>query len=210
MYWDRDMRVTSRQLIWAGVVAAVATASTVVIAADHHEADTISADDDAANLGDLYVFHDGGRVTLILTFDGYKLKSETPTYDADVLYGFHIDTNADNLPDHEIWARFGQNKAGEWGLQVQGVPGSADALVGPVDEVVSDAATGAQVFGGFRDDPFFFDLQGYTDTLMTGTLAFDPGRDFVASKYTGAIAVEFDQASLGSESIAVWATTGRR
>jgi hypothetical protein len=197
-------------MIWAGVVAAAATVSTVVIAADHHEADTTSAVDDAANLGDLYVFHEGGRVTLILTFDGYKLASETTSYDADVLYGFHIDTNADNLPDHEIWARFGQNKAGEWGLQVQGIPGNADAMVGPVDEVVSDDATGAQVFGGFRDDPFFFDLQGYNDTLMTGTLSFNPARDFVALKYTGAIAVEFDQASLGSESIAVWATTGRR
>jgi hypothetical protein len=204
------MRVTSRQLIWAGVFAAAASASTFVIAADHHEADTTSADDAAANLGDLYVFHDGGRVTLILTFDGYRLAAETPTYDPDVLYGFHIDTNADNVPDHEIWARFGQNTAGEWGVQVQGVPGNAAAMVGPIDEVVSDDATGAQVFGGFRDDPFFFDLQGYTDTLMTGTLAFDPARDFVAFKYTGAIAVEFDQAGLGSESIAVWATTGRR
>jgi hypothetical protein len=204
------MRVTSRQMIWVGVFAAAAIASTVVIAADHHEADTTSADDAAANLGDLYAFHDGGRVTLILTFDGYKLKSETPSYDPDVLYGFHIDTNGDNVPDHEIWARFGQNTAGEWGVQVQGIPGSADPVVGPVDEVVNDEATDAQVFGGFRDDPFFFDLEGYTDTLMTGTLAFDATRDFVAFKNTGAIAVEFDQASLGSESIAVWATTGRR
>jgi hypothetical protein len=197
-------------MIWAGVFAAAAVASTVVIAADHHEADTTSADDAAANLGDLYAFHDGGRLTLILTFDGYKLKSDTPTYDPDVLYGFHVDTNGDNQPDHEIWARFGQNTAGDWGVQVQGIPGTQSAVVGPVDEVVSDDATGAQVFGGFRDDPFFFDLEGYNDTLMTGTLSFNGERDFVAFKNTGAIAVEFEHAGLGSESIAVWATTGRR
>ena len=81
---------------------------------------------------------------------------------------------------------------------------------GRVIEVVSDDVTGAKAFGGFRDDPFFFDFEGYTDTLMTGTLAFNPARDFVAFKNTGAIVVEFDQAGLGSESISVWATTGRR
>ena len=197
-------------MIWAGVLVGAVVLSTVVVAADHDEADTASFSDDTADIGDLYAWHEGGRLTLILTFDGYKLKSETPTYDPDVLYGFHIDTNADNQPDHEIWARFGQNSAGEWGIEVQGVPGQEGALVGPVEEVVSDASTGAEVFGGFRDDPFFFDLEGFKDTLMTGTVSFNPDRDFVAFKNTAAIAVEFDQAALGSESIAVWATTGRR
>ncbi|WP_205632987.1 DUF4331 family protein [Enhygromyxa salina] len=204
------MRLTTRQLIWAGVIASGAIVSTVVVAADHDEADTTSFSDKSADIGDLYAFHEGGRMTLILTFDGYKLKSETPSYDPDVLYGFHIDTNGDNAPDHEIWARFGENAAGEWGVQVTGIPGYEGALVGPVDEVVSDDDAGVQVFGGFRDDPFFFDLQGFKDTLMTGTLGFDPARDFVAAKNTGAIVVEFDQAALSSESIAVWATTGRR
>ncbi|PRP98570.1 DUF4331 family protein [Enhygromyxa salina] len=204
------MRVNSKQLIWAGVLAGAVIGSTVVIAADHHEADTTSADDASANIGDLYAFHAGGRLTLILTFDGYKLKSETPSYDPDVLYGFHIDTNGDNSPDQEIWARFGQNGAGEWGVSVEGIPGVEGAVIGAVDEVVVDDASGAQVFAGFRDDPFFFDLEGYNDTLMTGQLSFDAARDFVAFKNTGAIVVEFDHAGLGSTSLAVWATTGRR
>ncbi|WP_181233896.1 DUF4331 family protein [Enhygromyxa salina] len=204
------MPVTTKHMIWAAALMGAAVASTVVVAADHDEADTASFSDAAADIGDLYAFHEGERLTLILTFDGYKLKSETPSYDPDVLYGFHIDTNADNVADHEIWARFGENAAGEWGVQIQGIPGFEGALVGPVDEVVSDDEAAVQVFGGFRDDPFFFDLQGFKDTLMTGTLGFDPTRDFVAAKNTGAIVVEFDRAALSSESVAVWATTGRR
>lgn len=191
------------------VAAAVALAITsTVIASDHDEADTTSLDNPAADIGDMYAFHDDQRLTLILTFDGYKLRSEAPNYDADVLYGLHVDTNGDNVADHDIWARFGQNGAGEWGVQVEGIPGAAAAVVGPVDSVLDDDS-GAQVFAGLRDDPFFFDLEGFKDTLMTGTVSFDPARDFVAIKNTLALVVEFDHAALGSTDIAVWATTGR-
>jgi hypothetical protein len=192
----------------ATATVALAITSTVVIASDHDEADTASFSDLAADIGDMYAFHEGDRLTLILTFDGYKLRTEAGNYDADVLYGLHVDTNGDNVADHDIWARFGQNSAGEWGVQVEGIPGESAAIVGPVDTVIGDGS-GAQVFAGLRDDPFFFDLQGYKDTLMTGTVAFDPTRDFVAIKNTLALAVEFDHAALGSTNIAVWATTGR-
>jgi hypothetical protein len=127
-----------------------------------------------------------------------------------VIYGFHIDTNGDNQPDHDIWARFGQNVVGEWGVQVVGIPGQDQPLVGAIDTVVRDEATGAEVFGGYRDDPFFFDLEGFGDTSMTGTLSFNPDRDFVALKNTSAIAVEFDVDALAGDSLAVWATSGRR
>lgn len=191
---------------WVAVVAIVA--SGVVIAADHHEADTASTDDASANLGDVYAFHSDTRLTLIMTFDGYKLRAEQPSYDPDILYTFHIDTNADHTPDVEIHTRFGQNSAGEWGMQVMGVPGLDEPLVGPVGEVISEA--GVQAYAGLRDDPFFFDLEGYDDTLETGTVAFDPARDFVLLKNTMAIAIEFDHAALGVTTIAVWATTGRK
>lgn len=194
---------------WLAIVGVAAITSSVVIASDHDEADTTSYDDAAADIGDLYTFHEGERLTLILTFDGYKLRQDAPNYDADLLYGLHIDTNGDSTPDHEIWARFGQNAAGEWGVKVEGIPGSDAAIIGPVDEVHDDAA-GAQVFAGLVDDPFFFDLEGYKNTLMTGTVSFNPANDFVAIKNTLALAVEFDHAALGSTNIAVWATTGRR
>lgn len=203
------MKLAPKHLPWALALAAIATASTVVVAADHDEADTTSFADAAADIGDLYAFHDDSRVTLILTYDGYRLRSEEASYDADVLYTFHIDTDGDNVADVDIHARFGQNAAGDWGVQVEGIPGQDAPIVGAIEEILTDETTGAKVFAGMRDDPFFFDLEGFKDTLMTGTLSFDPARDFVAIKNTQAIAVEFDHAALGSQTFGVWATTGR-
>ncbi|PRQ02399.1 hypothetical protein ENSA5_23260 [Enhygromyxa salina] len=203
------MRPTAKHLALAAVLAGAGLVSTFVIAADHDEADTSSFTDDAADIGDLYAFHEGGRVTLILTVDGYKLRGDEPNYDADLIYGFHIDTNGDNVADNDIWARFGQNAAGDWGVEFEGIPGHEGSLIAPVDEATSDPDSGASVFAGLRDDPFFFDLQGFQDTLMTGTVAFNPNRDFVALKNTVALAVEFDHAALASDGVAVWATTGR-
>ena len=203
------MQLNIRHLSFAAAFAVAAVASTVVIAADHDEVDTASFSDDAADLGDLYAFHDDARLTVILTFDGYKLRGDEPNYDGDVLYGVHMDTDGDNAADHDIWARFGQNSAGEWGLQVAGIPGQDAPLVGPVEELIRDEDTGAEAFAGLRDDPFFFDLEGFGDTLMTGDLQFNPERDFVTLKNTVALALEFDHATLGGDSISVWATTGR-
>lgn len=193
----------------AGAVGLAGT-STHVIAADHHEADTAASTDDSADIGDLYAFHSEERLTIILTFDGYLLVSDAPEYDPDVLYGIHIDTNGDNVADHDIWVRFGQNSVGEWGAQFEGLPGSDAPLVGAVDTAHRDEDSETDYYAGFRDDPFFFDVEGFNDTLMTGDLSFDPNRDFVTLKNTMAIAVEFPHEVLGSDDIAVWATTGRR
>lgn len=206
------MPSTTKKLIYAGVLAGAAIASTVAtvaIASDHDEADTAAFADDAADIGDTYAFHDGDRLTLIMTFDGYKLRQDEPNYDGNLLYGFHVDTNGDNEPDHQIWARLGQNAEGEWGVKVDGIPGVAQSIIGAVDEVLVDEDSGAQVFLGLRDDPFFFDLQGFKDTLMTGTIAFDNTRDFVAVKNTLIFAVEFDHAAAGSTTFGIWSTTGR-
>ena len=202
------MRIKHFTLALVGTALAAVAVSGVVIAADHDEADTASADDASADIGDLYAFHSDTRLTVILAFDGYQLRGNEASYDPDVLYGIHIDTDGDNVADVDIHARFGQDSAGEWGVQVMGIPGLDEAVVGPVDEVISQ--DGAEVYAGLRDDPFFFDLEGFGDTLATGTVSFDPNRDFVALKNTMAIAVEFDHAALGSTALGVWATTGRK
>lgn len=207
------MPSTKKKLIYAGVLAGAVIASTVAtvaIASDHDEADTTAYMDVPADIGDTYAFHQGDRLTLIMTFDGYKLRSEAPNYDADVLYSFHIDTNGDTDPEHHIMARLGQNAAGEWGVKVEGIPGVEAPMIGAVDEVIVDEDSGAQAYLGLRDDPFFFDLQGFKDTLMTGTLAFDNARDFAAVKNTLILAVEFDHAAAGgSTEFNIWSSTGR-
>jgi hypothetical protein len=67
------------------------------------------------------------------------------------------------------------------------------------------------VFAGLRDDPFFFDLQGFQDTLATATVAFT-GADALAGLNASAIVFEMDSATLvgNGHNISAWATTGRK
>jgi len=179
-------------------------------AADHIEAPGTSADT-PADIDDFYAWHTANSLVTVLTFDGLKapMMGQTGTYDPDVLYTVHIDNNGDNVADFNIYTRFGQNALGEWGMQVTNLPGEAGPLVGPVNTTNSGAS--AQAWAGLADDPFFFDLQGFNDTLATGTVSFDPTRDAFAGTNVTAIVLEMPlmAATAGNGTIQVWATTSR-
>ena len=179
------------------------------LAADHAEAPG-TAVDPAADIADLYLWENGnGQITAVLTFAGLTAAGGNATYDADILYGIHIDTDLDNVEDKSIWVRYGQDGLGNWGVQVSGLPGAGAPIVGAVEQVI--AAPGGRVWTGLRDDPFFFDLQGFNDTLYTGTLGFDSTRDSLAGTNVTALVVEFDTASAldASTQARVWATSSR-
>ncbi|MEZ4385888.1 MAG: DUF4331 family protein [Nannocystaceae bacterium] len=178
----------------------------VVTAADHVDAPGVEGNP-AADITDFYAWHkDDGKIVAIISFAGLTEVGQPATYDASTVYGIHIDNNGDNEPDENVWIRFGQNSGGDWGVQVEGL--AADPVVGPVETVI-DAPLGLRVFAGLRDDPFFFDLQGYLETLDTATIAFDSSRDSFAMTNVTAIVVELstDAVSGGSDNIQMWATT---
>jgi hypothetical protein len=164
-----------------------------------------------ADITDVFAWHADGTLVAVVDFDGLQPAGSTGTYDPDVLYGIHIDNNGDNEADVDVWVRFGQNAAQEWGVQVVGLPGGDPTVEGPVNTNI-DAGGGLQVFAGPREDPFFFDLDGFKATLMTGTISFDNMNDTFAATNVTSIVVEMDaaMASAGSEDIQIWATTGRK
>jgi hypothetical protein len=125
-----------------------------------------------------------------------------------VLYGLHIDNDGDNAADQDVWVRFGQDPEGNWGVQVTDLPGGDPVVVGAVDTVI-DAGLGLRVWAGLRDDPFFFDLDGFGKTLMTGTLSFDPMRDTFAKTNVGSIIVEMSTDAVQGQgtSFRLWAST---
>jgi len=189
--------------------------ATDVIAGDHAEAPLVY-EDAAADIADLYAWHADGNLIVGLTWSGYTLRvsaEETaPMLDPDVLYGIHIDTDADNVADADIYARFGQDSAGNWGVQIENLPGTDAPVVGPVETNI-DAGGGAQVYAGIRDDPFFFDSEGFRDTLMSGTLMFDNQRDHALFQNATVLVVELPLSSLpggGEAPFQVWSTTSRR
>ena len=201
----------TRKTVWGGAIAGALAlaigAGGAVNAADHVDAPT-AADDPAADITDLYAWAEGDSVYMVLAFAGLAESGEPALYDADVLYGFHIDNDGDAIADKDIWVRFGQSGSGQWGMQVVGLAGT-EALVGPVEQI-NEGPLGQRAWAGLRDDPFFFDLQGFQDTLASGTLSFDNGRDFFAGVNVTSIVV---QASLdaisGGEPFTMWATTRR-
>jgi hypothetical protein len=210
-----------RKLAAAGLVAVASTGGWLATlhASDHSEAPLVQADA-AQDITDLYVFGGPQKTTIIVCWAGLSVDpdhkqglgepaSSEGLYDPAALYTIHIDNNGDNVADHRIHVRFGKNAAGETGVQWSGVPGSEIPFSHPVETVYNDAS-GARLWAGHADDPFFFDAQGYLETLATGTLSFDNTRDTLAGLNVTAAAVEVDTTALGSGAIQVWATASRK
>jgi hypothetical protein len=175
-------------------------------AADHQEAPGTMAQL-AADIGDYYIWHADDKLNMVLTFGTFSSPELPATFDRDVIYGFHFDTTApaDGESDIDIYARFSQSVAGEWGVQISGLGDSP--LEGAVETVLSSSDLSA--WAGLSDDPFFFDQTGFNTTLSTGTLSFDPNRDDVAGLNVTAIAIQLPISSIISNSgnFQSWVTT---
>jgi hypothetical protein len=185
------------------------SATSPAISADHGEAPGTQADP-AADITDIYAWStDDGKLVAAIGFGTGINAGGSVDYDENLLYGIHLDTDMDHIPDTDIWIRFGQNQNGEWGVQVQGLPGAQGPVVGPIESVV-DGGNDIKVFAGLRDDPFFFDFAGFTDTLSTGVLSFDGSRDSFAGKNVGAIVLEMNaDAAVPYGTAQIWATSAR-
>lgn len=179
-------------------------------AADHIDA-PIAAGDAAADLTDFYAWHQDDRIIAALGFAGFDIPGSDGTYDDELLYGIHVDNDGDNEPDQTVWVRFGQASDGSWGVMIEGIPGGEAQVIGPVNTEL-DAGLNLRAFAGVRDDPFFFDFDGFQETLGTATLSFDPERDSFANTNATMIVVEMsiDGVAGGSDTLALWATTARK
>ena len=176
------------------------------LASDHQEA-PLATSQLAADIGDYYAWHDGEDMNMVLTFGTFNAPGSPAIFSSDVLYGMHFDTSvpADGVSDRDIYARFAQNTAGEWGIQVFDDTGVLFET--PVETVVE--STNGKVWAGLSDDPFFFDLTGFNSTISTGTISFDPTRDDVAGLNISSLALQIPLGNLvtpGAQ-VSTWATT---
>lgn len=166
--------------------------------------------DTAADIADIYAFHDATNLYLIATFGGPSATTLPAFYDRDVLHTINISTAAPGT-SAEITFRFrfgpGTNP-GETGISVEGLPGVTGNIVGPVEQILSK--DGVRVFAGLRDDPFFFDSQGLRESRAMGTIRFMNTRDFFSAKNITVVAVEIPRSRLnGSSNLEIWNTTSR-
>ena len=209
------MKLQRLSLVVAGVGLLAVGKLDAVHAADHLDpSPRVGAPiGNSADIADIYAWNTdtstlAGNLVVALTFAG-PLNSAEFTGDPDVLYTIHIDNNdAAFDPNASIYVRFGQDSEGVWGVQFTGIPGTTGPVEGQVGSIID--LGGASVYAGVREDPFFFDLQGFLETVQTGTLNFNPDRDFFAGGNVSAIVVELPVRALpGDGPYRVWATTGR-
>ena len=212
-----------RHLPSKGRLAAIAVAAicggapwaSTVFASDHDESPLVKLDA-AQDITDLYVFDSGGGTTTIIVcwagFNDSRMQPDTEgLYDEDALYTIWVDNDGDNESDIAIRWRFGRDAEGNVGVRWEDVPGALDNVAGPVEEIF-DVGKGARVWSGHADDPFFFDAQGYLETLDTGTVMLMNNRDFLAGLNVTAAAIEIDTSLLqeGDDPIQVWTTAARK
>ena len=215
------IQTPKRPLAVAG--AALALAGAVlwpghgILAADHLDpparTDILvdSTPDRAADIADIFTWHTANTVVIILTFAGPSPTTAPAFYDRDVLYKINI-SNTDpvtttNIP---ISFKFGKGAgANQFGVQVTGVPGVNGPIVGPVETtLVKDGVT---VRAGLFDEPFFFDLQGFKDTVASGHLMFNNKRNFFAGQNDTAIVIEIpsDRLNNAGHVLNIWGSTAR-
>ena len=208
--------VGRRSGVGAIAAAIVVSGLAPALAADHREAPLLSAGDLASvDIGDLYVFpspEDPDSVVFVLTMNPGAGQSVPTPFRSQAKYNLMIDKDGDAKEDARITFDFtGPRADGSQRLKLRSVGLKGMRGQGRTGEdlvVKKDVRLHAGVF----DDPFFFDLEGFMDTLSTGTLAFDASRDFAAFQNTNAIVIEVPLEALGGDSSAlrVWATTARK
>ena len=193
-------------------------------AADHRDGPRISVDA-AADIGDLYFFLDPGdntRAVLTMTVGGFIVPSEAVNqaiFDPNVRYQFQIEGTGDTDFDAFINVTFsprtstaaaqtatiqmfsGTNKVFDFDAPATN-PSLAPAP--PSQVVTTDLVSKVKFFAGEVDDPFFFDIPGFSrwvasvvggnrnNTLLTR------GRDSFAGYNTMAISLSIPKTLLPS------------
>ena len=206
-----------KQVLPAAVVGLAAFGlPSSALGSDHNEAPTVKTDA-TFDITDVYVFRGAeaaeDETTVIVNFAGLNDApnstgtGDTGVYNPNVLYTLNIDSNMDNIPDQRVYWRYGANEDGNFGVQVENLPGGAAIVSGPVDRV-NDGGNGTRYWSAAADDPFFFDVEGYLNTLATGDLMIREDRDSLAGLNVTSLVLEFKTSAVrqGANPIQVWAT----
>ena len=231
----------------AAAIAVVACAGTVGIirlarGSDHQDTPDVELNP-ASDMTDVYVFPGSSpdRMVLVLNSWAFITPAQTAStyFDPDLLYQFKIDNNTDGVEDKVIQVSFDGTGADQM-VNVRGpvappvvgamgnkIASAAPAVSGRINTVLG-SSSGVQVFAGWRDDPFFIDLEQFFRIIpdrkpVTGPLAQlpdvatagsfrSPGVDYVAGFNVLSIVIELPTAQLtagGNAKIGVWGTISR-
>jgi hypothetical protein len=166
-----------KRMTWlkGALALSVLSAASWAIAADHIDASVVIADP-AADITDLYAWTDAGNVVFALNVS--PLATATAKFSDKVQYVVHTESmaafGAKGEKSNIICTFDAAQKISCWVGEKGYVTGDASKPEGiqSEDKLI-------KVFAGLRDDPFFFNLAGFQDSVATvkkaaPTLMFDP------------------------------------
>lgn len=219
-------------LLFVPVALAICLAGALLAArgraSDHKDAPGVQLDP-GTDITDAYGFispADANNFVMVLDVNPFPPGSPPATlFTPDALYQIHIDRGTDNRDDMTLTFTFSSTTPQTWKLEGL-LPAAATGQVTPLGQApVIYSAGGIKVFAGPRDDPFFFDLQGFKDfvaaphSLAAGhglRLATETPVDAFAGANVAAIVLEAPITSLTGQSapnlgfIRAWVSTSKR
>ena len=179
------------------------------------------------DLTDVYAWRArNGNTVLAMNVNGLTAKGKRPVFASGspavartkaVTYWFRVDNNGDAAADVNIAVAFG--KANRRGVQEMTVRRNGKLLVegqtSPSKGITINRSGAIRAYAGLREDPFFFDLDGFINILsMEPGKSFlgctSPRTDFFAGRNVSAIVLELPASQLthaGSAAIGVWSAT---
>ena len=179
------------------------------------------------DLTDVYAWRArNGNTVLAMNVNGLTAKGKRPVFASGspavartnaVTYWFRVDNNGDAAADVNIAVSFG--KANSRGVQELTVKRNGRLLVegqtSPGKSITINRSGAVRAYAGLREDPFFFDLDGFINILSSEAgKSFlgckSPRTDFFAGRNVSAIVLELPASQLtrsGSSAIGVWSAT---
>lgn len=213
-------------LLITGAALALMLCGGILWASDHNDAPNVKGK--STDITDLYVFQGANAANLVFVGNVQGLltptASKTAAFDPKTMIEFKIDNNGDNVEDLVIQAVYNNGKMYFYGPLKptttgfsSTVYGSASVVVdvtpyGTATPIVANSASGITAFAGFRDDPFYFDLdQFHRITGGTATGFKNPGTDTFAGTNVLSVVVEVPKTLLNSTGkLNVWLQTKTR
>ncbi|MFN0155367.1 MAG: DUF4331 family protein [Gaiella sp.] len=223
-------------LVAAAITAAVASGPDRASAADHLDAPGLTppGGNTQLDLTDVYAWRaKNGNTVLAFNVNGASKPGDKPVFASGVptvgsskgvSYNLNVDNNGDAVADVKLAVTFGKpdaNGVQDLTLWRNGKSILIGQSTAPGKKVVTINRAGkVKAFAGLREDPFFFDLDGFINILaaldddktndaksLVGCKA--PRKDFFAGLNVSGIVIELPPSLLtaGGSKIGVWATT---
>jgi Domain of unknown function (DUF4331) len=215
-------------LLAAALAAAVGGGTRNSTAADHVDAPGLTPPGGNLQLDitDVYAFRArNGRTVLAMNVNGLTAPGKRPVFASGAptvartmaaTYWFRVDNDGDATADVNLGVSF--SKPNAQGVQTLTVTRNGTRLLtgrtSPGKNAVVNRAGMVRGYAGLRDDPFFFDLDGFINILSKEAgksfLGCQNARtDFFAGKNVSAIVLELPAAMLRGDSsqIGVWGAT---